>query len=154
DGGGERLQLKLEAGKKLGRRIVVLHPDDRAKLAVKPTPKSDVKPVEVPRRPIEERITIEDPSSSAPGADAFRWFFYASNPPWNATRHSLTNVRTLQKETLIKLRNVYSFFTIYGSIDKFDPAAKRPALSERSELDRWMLDLVGYTTKNMREKLD
>jgi len=154
DGKGERLELKIEVGKKLRRRVVVLHPDDRAKLGAKPTAKTDVKPVEVPWLPADERITVEDPSSSAPGADAFRWFFYASNPPWSNTRHSLSNVRTLQKETLIKLRNVYSFFTIYGSIDRFDPAAPRPALSERSELDRWMLDLVGYTTKSAREKLD
>jgi len=151
---GQRLELKIETAKKLRRRVVVLHPDDRAKLGAKPTAKTDVKPVEVPWLPAEERISLEDPSSSAPGADAFRWFFYASNPPWSNTRHSLSNVRTLQKETLIKLRNVYSFFTIYGSIDRFDPAAPRPALSERSELDRWILDLVGYTTKNVRDKLD
>ncbi len=61
---------------------------------------ADVKPVEVPRLPADERVTIEDPSSPAPGADAFRWFFYASNPPWSNTRHSLSNVRALQKEFL------------------------------------------------------
>ncbi|WP_394820905.1 isoleucine--tRNA ligase [Pendulispora albinea] len=154
DGSGERLELKIEPAKKLRRRVVVLHPDDVKALGATFTAKTDVKPVEVPWLPAGERIVIEDPSSSAPGADAFRWFFYASNPPWSATRHSLTNVRTLQKETLIKLRNVYSFFTIYASIDGFDPDAPRPALSERSELDRWMLDLVGYTTKNVRDKLD
>ncbi|HWL84986.1 MAG TPA: DUF5915 domain-containing protein, partial [Polyangiaceae bacterium] len=152
--GATRLPLKIETSKKLRRRVVVLHPDDRAKLGVTPTAKTDVKPVEVPWLPAEERVTLEDPSSSAPGADAFRWFFFASNPPWSNTRHSLGNVRTLQKETLIKLRNVYSFFTIYGSIDAFDPAKPRPALSERTELDRWILDLVGYTAKNVRDKLD
>ena len=38
------------------------------------------------------------PATPAPGADAFRWFFYASSPPWSTTRHSLSNVRALQKE--------------------------------------------------------
>ena len=37
---------------------------------------------------------LDDP----PGADAFRWFFYASSPPWSNTRHALSNVRALQKE--------------------------------------------------------
>ena len=62
-----------------------------------------------------------------PGADAFRWFFYASSPPWSATRHSLSNVRALQKEFAVKLRNVYSFFTIYANIDGFDPRRRAPA---------------------------
>ena len=90
-------------------------------------------PVDVPRLPAEERVTIDDPATPAPGADAFRWFFFASNPPWTNTRHSLGNVRALQKEFPIKLRNVYSFFTIYANIDDFDPVTEkgRP-ISQRS----------------------
>jgi len=73
------------------------------------------------------------------GADAMRWYFYASNPPWNNTRYSPENVRLGQQEFLVKLRNVYSFFTIYGDIDGFDPrtSPRRPP-SERGLLDRWM----------------
>ena len=58
-----------------------------------------------------------------PGADAFRWFFYSQNPPWNPTRHSLSAVRAAQRELPLKLRNVYAFFTIYAEIDGFDPAS-------------------------------
>ena len=71
------------------------------------------------------------------GADAFRWFFYASNPPWNPTRHSLHGVRATQRELPLKLRNVFAFFTIYADIDGFDPsdeacrAGRRPACSRR-----------------------
>ena len=85
-----------------------------------------MKPVEVPRLPRERaRLASSDPATPAPGADAFRWFFYASSPPWSATRHSLSNVRALQKEFAVKLRNVYSFFTIYANIDGFDPKPGR-----------------------------
>ena len=45
-----------------------------------------------------QRVFVEDPTAPAPGADAFRWFFYASSPPWTNTRHSLSNVRGAQKE--------------------------------------------------------
>ena len=63
-------------------------------------------------------------------------------------------MRATQKDFLVKLRNVYSFFTIYANIDGFSPAAGnadakdvtpaslarstgyRPA-EERSLLDRW-----------------
>ena len=139
-------------GKKMKRRVIVVHEDDRAALGVVPTKRPDVKPVEVPWLAVNERVVLEDPNSPAPGADAFRWFFYASNPPWNATRHSLSNVRALQKETLIKLRNVYSFFTIYANIDSFDPQVGMP--EKRSELDRWLLALLGHTTSKVTAALD
>src|SRR5262249_20987969 len=123
------------------------------------------------RLPEAERVYVEDPSSPAPGADAFRWFFYASSPPWTNTRHSLTNVRAFQKEFVIKLRNVYSFFVIYASIDGFSPATNngtarattpealaksagyRPAKS-RSLLDRWILSELALTTRDVTQALD
>jgi isoleucyl-tRNA synthetase len=92
-----------------------------------------------------------------PGADAFRWFFYASSPPWSNTRHSLKNVRMLQKDFLVKLRNVYSFFTIYANIDGWDPKLPEHqgrALSERPLLDRWLLSELQLTIRNARQALD
>ena len=114
--------------------------------------------MDVPWLPPAERVTVRDPSSPAPGADAFRWFFYASNPPWNATRHSLSNVRALQKEFLVKLRNVFSFFTIYANIDGFDPAGdsgKVPVpIAKRPELDRWILSELAETVAGVTADLD
>jgi isoleucyl-tRNA synthetase len=146
------LDAVVVPGKKMKRRVIVVHEDDRTALGVVPTKTPDVKPVEVPWLAVNERVVLEDPNSPAPGADAFRWFFYASNPPWNATRHSLSNVRALQKETLIKWRNVYSFFTIYANIDRFDPHEKMP--EKRSELDLWLLALLGQTTTKVTAALD
>jgi isoleucyl-tRNA synthetase len=152
-GQGAPRPLVVRAGKGLQRRVVVLHPEDRAALGLEPMPKPDVKPSDVPWLPAAERCVLEDPSTPAPGADAFRWFFYASNPPWSNTRHSLSNVRALQKETLVKLRNVYSFFTIYANIDGFDPSAARIDPEERAEIDRWILSelhlLVDAVTKDL-----
>jgi isoleucyl-tRNA synthetase len=146
-------ELVLQPHKKLRRRVVVLHPSDRAAVGAKPTSVKDVKPVEVPRLPPDERVSVIDPSTPAPGADAFRWFFYASNPPWSNTRHSLSNVRALQKETLVKLRNVYSFFTIYANIDRFDPSVPPADPKKRPELDRWILSelhlLVDAVTRDL-----
>ncbi|HVJ89027.1 MAG TPA: isoleucine--tRNA ligase [Labilithrix sp.] len=150
---GERRELTIQPHKKLRRRVVVLHDKDRAAVGASPTRTKDVKPVEVPRLPNNERVTVFDPMTPAPGADAFRWFFYASNPPWSNTRHSLSNVRALQKETLVKLRNVYSFFTIYANIDGFDPTEPPSEPKKRSEIDRWILSelhlLVDAVTKDL-----
>jgi isoleucyl-tRNA synthetase len=154
------LDLVLRVAKKVRRRLVVLHEDDRAALGVLPTSTTDVMPVAVPRLPAEERVVIEDPSTPAPGADAFRWFFYASSPPWSATRHSLSNVRALQKEFAVKLRNVYSFFTIYANIDGFDPrrgeggGADGGEHVEHVELDRWIRSELALTVRTVIERMD
>jgi isoleucyl-tRNA synthetase len=143
--------FKVSVGKGMRRRVVVLSEHDLSRLGVALTTTRDVKPVEVPRLPVEERLTIEDTSSPAPGADAFRWFFYASNPPWSNTRHSLANVRALQKEFIIKLRNVYSFYVIYANIDGTPPAG---AKSAPTELDRWIRSELALTTRGVASDLD
>jgi isoleucyl-tRNA synthetase len=151
-------KLRVRDAKALPRRVLVLADSDREALGLSCTKTPDVKPVEVPRLPATERATVSDPSTAAPGADAFRWFFYASSPPWNATRHSLANVRALQKEFLVKLRNVYSFFTIYANIDEFDPWGARGmepvSLDRRGEDDRWLLGEVQSSVTAVTKRLD
>jgi len=158
DAPGKTRDVVVQVGKKLRRRVVVLHPTDREALGLAPTKQTDVKPVEVPWLPASERVMLEDPKSPAPGADAFRWFFYAASPPWSATRHSLSNVRALQKEFAVKLRNVYSFFTIYANIDRFDPMDRSLSSTAGSplgnELDRWILGELATTVEQVTRDLD
>ena len=75
--------------------------------------------------------------------------------PGRGKRHSLANVRTIQKEFPLKLRNVYAFFTIYANIDGFDPAkhAGRP-VAERQTLDRWVLSELNLAARAVREHMD
>jgi isoleucyl-tRNA synthetase len=148
--------LTPEANKKLPRRQVILHPDDRARLGLEPAPEATTVAA-VPGLPPGQRLTLALDDVPAPGADAFRWFFYASNPPWNSTRHALANVRTQQKELPIKLRNVYSFFVTYANIDDFDPVrdekAKRP-VEQRALLDRWILSELETTKREVTAHMD
>jgi isoleucyl-tRNA synthetase len=156
-GPGQALDLVVRAGKKLRRRIAVVHPDDRMALGVSATTTPDVLPAGVPRLPAGERVVIEDPATPAPGADAFRWFFYAASPPWSATRHSLSNVRDLQKDFAVKLRNVHSFFTIYARIDGYAPRAKGQApwpLPSLPEIDRWIRGELAVTTREVTARMD
>ncbi len=138
--GGAPRRVQLRVQKSLPRRVVILADDDREALALQHGP-ADVMPVEVPNLPADQRVMVTADGVRAPGADAFRWFFFASNPPWNNTRHSLSNVRALQRELPIKLRNVYAFFITYANIDRFDPvadASSRRPVAQRALLDRWV----------------
>ena len=143
------ISIELHAQKGLPRRVIVFNGAHDATLGVHVTT-PPTKPTDVPRLPADTRVTVK-PKMSAPGADAFRWFFYASNPPWSNTRHSLSNVRQLQKEFLIKLRNVYSFFVIYANIDNFDLKKSR---GKKSELDAWILSELHLTSSGVRTCLD
>jgi isoleucyl-tRNA synthetase len=103
------------------------------------------------------------------GADAMRWYFYSAAPPANPVRFFPQAVKEAQKEFLIKLWNVYSFFTIYANIDGFAPekggypglepedfAARqqRCPAEQRSLLDRWIISELGLTIAAVRKSLD
>ena len=159
------LDVTIKAHKKLRRRVIALSPVDAAKLGVRPTGKPDVLPVEVPSLGGDERVFVEDRATPAPGADAFRWFFYAGSPPWTNTRHSLSNVRDCQKDFLVKLRHVHAFFTIYANIDGYVPRLGEHGDVERfdvskcpenasSELDRWILSELDSTRASVLTALD
>jgi isoleucyl-tRNA synthetase len=151
--GPHRVDLaSLGATKKLPRRVIVLSDSLLAKLGVQASPTLDIKPVEVSRLPAVHRVAVIDPDTPAPGADAFRWFFYASSPPWSNTRHSLSNVRALQKEFLVKLRNTYSFFVIYANIDGWVPGEVAEGVP--TELDRWINSELAQTVRSVTERMD
>jgi isoleucyl-tRNA synthetase len=104
------------------------------------------------------------------GADAMRWYFCSANHPWVNTRFFKKAVGESQREFMMKLLNVYSFFVIYANIDGFEPARgleKFPGLggsfaggenwrppSERAEIDRWMLSELNLAVGKVTASLD
>jgi len=108
------------------------------------------------------------------GADALRWYFFANQPPWTSIRYSEQAIKDSIPEFLLRLWNVYSFFTIYANIDEFDPNERGPQekaagqidastfsdastyrpLSERGELDRWIFSELNATTATVVERMD
>ncbi len=105
------------------------------------------------------------------GADALRWFFFAGQPPWTAIRYREQSIRESIPEFLLRLWNVYSFFSIYAEIDGFDPTVARDAdpeltprglasapsyrpVEERSEIDRWILSELNRTVATVVERMD
>ncbi len=99
--------------------------------------------------------TPPDKILASDGADAMRWYFYAANPPHSNTRYSPEAVRQGEQEFLIKLRNVYAFFTIYANIDGFHPAeTPRRPVAERALLDRWVLSELNLAIRDVTERME
>ncbi len=107
------------------------------------------------------------------GADALRWYFFANQPPWNSILYSERAIRDSIPEFMLRLWNVFSFFTIYaeidgfagpgeietGSLDQLDPeelvqAPTYREYSQRSELDRWILGELASAIDEMTRRMD
>ena len=119
----------------------------KAKVTVKET--VHMNPADIAELGVDGRVLLKAPFA-APGADAFRWLFYASNPPWSNTRLSLKNIREGQREFHIRLRNVHSFFSIYANISDFTPGGE----GETTLLDRWVLGELSRVTDAVTKRMD
>ncbi|MGQ9651822.1 MAG: isoleucine--tRNA ligase, partial [Phycisphaerae bacterium] len=88
------------------------------------------------------------------GADAMRWSMLSGQAPWTGARFKEESIATDQREFLIKLYNVYSFFVIYANIDKWSPAGSKQSAGELGELDRWILAELNQTIADVRASMD
>ena len=133
---GERRSFTVVKAKVSAKETVHLHPDDLASMG------------------LEAQVWVHAPFDP-PGADAFRWLFYAASPAWYNTRLSLRAVRDGQREFLIRLRNVHQFFTIYANMAGFDPTQPAPrAVGERCMLDRWVLHELDRVIERVSRFMD
>ena len=87
------------------------------------------------------------------GADAVRWYFYASAAPWLPSRFSHEAVSELQRKYMGTLWNTYAFFVLYANIDNFDPKQVKGPV-KLTVMDRWVLSKLNTLIKTVDENLD
>jgi isoleucyl-tRNA synthetase len=87
------------------------------------------------------------------GADATRWYFYASVAVGNEYRFDTSAVQDVVRRFLLILWNTYAFFANYARLDDFKPVATLP-MGERSLLDRWLLSELAAVIKEVETSLD
>ena len=111
--------------------------------------------VKMPRAKMSKHLgNVVDPWSvlDDQGADAVRWYFYASAAPWLPTRFSGELVSEMQRKFMGTLWNTYAFFTLYASIDGYDPALKADP-KDFSLMDRWALSKLNELVRFVDEGL-
>ncbi|MBA7470386.1 Isoleucine--tRNA ligase [subsurface metagenome] len=87
------------------------------------------------------------------GADALRWYFFTATQPGNARRFSEQLISEVNRQFLLTLWNVYSFFVTYANIDKYNPASKVDQL-EPSMLDRWIISQLNQLIADVDAALE
>jgi isoleucyl-tRNA synthetase len=97
------------------------------------------------------------------GADAFRWYYLASQQPWAGYRFSVETVGESVRQFLLTLWNTCAFYVLYANAEGIDPADPPAAPCQDAyaapggpaeRLDRWAVSRLEATTATVREALD
>lgn len=73
------------------------------------------------------------------GPDATRWYMITNAQPWDNLRFDADGITEVQRKFFGTLYNTYNFFALYANIDGFSYSEPEVPVSERPELDRWVL---------------
>ena len=87
------------------------------------------------------------------GADSVRWYMFMASDPGDQKRFSERLVAEAQRSYVNTLWNVYSFFVLYANLDRPD-LANAPTVSERPEMDRWLLARLEETVRDVTTALE
>lgn len=85
------------------------------------------------------------------GPDATRWYMISNANPWDNLKFDLEGIAEVRRKFFGTLYNTYSFFTLYANIDNFSYAEADIPLSERPEIDRWILSELHTLIKSVDE---
>jgi isoleucyl-tRNA synthetase len=86
-------------------------------------------------------------------ADLIRWMYCRHNPAANINFGPAPAEEVRSKFTM-KLWNVYAFFCNYARLDGFDPTVPPLPVSQRTDLDRWILSDLQHLVRAARTQID
>jgi isoleucyl-tRNA synthetase len=83
------------------------------------------------------------------GADATRWYMIANANPWDNLKFDIEGIAEVRRKFFGTLYNTYSFFALYANIDNFTHSEPEIALTERPEIDQWIISELNTLVKNV-----
>ena len=88
------------------------------------------------------------------GADATRWYLVTNASPWDNLKFDIEGIREVQRKFFGTLYNTYQFFALYANVDGFSYAEAPIPVSQRPEIDRWILSSLNTLVKKVTEAMD
>ncbi|NND10904.1 MAG: isoleucine--tRNA ligase [Flavobacteriaceae bacterium] len=85
------------------------------------------------------------------GPDATRWYMISNANPWDNLKFDLDGIIEVKRKFFGTLYNTYSFFSLYTNLDGFNYSEPEIPLTERPELDRWILSELHSLIKKVDE---
>ena len=86
--------------------------------------------------------------------DATRWYMITNAQPWDNLKFDEEGITEVQRKFFGTLYNTYSFFAMYANIDGFNYREKEIFISERPEIDRWIISRLNTLIKEVQEAFD
>jgi isoleucyl-tRNA synthetase len=94
-----------------------------------------------------------DEAAERIGSDPMRWLFCRHNPV-NNLNFGYGPVEEIRNKVILKLWNTYAFFCNYARLDGFDPTTPAVPVSERTDLDRWILSDLTLLMQTARREFE
>ncbi|GAB6012169.1 isoleucine--tRNA ligase [Viscerimonas tarda] len=83
------------------------------------------------------------------GSDPLRWYMITNASPWDNLKFDMNGLEEVKRKFFGTLYNTYSFFALYANVDKFSFAENTIPVSERPEIDRWIISLLNTLIKEV-----
>lgn len=88
------------------------------------------------------------------GADPVRWYMISNASPWDNLKFDTAGIQEVSRKLFSTIYNTYSFFALYANVDGFTGEEPIIPVSERPEIDRWILSLLNTLVKDVTEALE
>ncbi len=88
------------------------------------------------------------------GPDATRWYLITNSQPWDNLKFDVDGIEEIRRKFFGTLYNTYAFFSLYANIDGFCYSEPEIPISERPEIDRWILSELNSLIKQADEYYD
>ena len=85
------------------------------------------------------------------GSDPLRWYLITNAQPWDNLKFDISGVDEVKRKFFGTLYNTYSFFALYANIDNFSYAEADIPVSQRPEIDRWIISLLNSLVKEVKK---
>jgi isoleucyl-tRNA synthetase len=88
------------------------------------------------------------------GADATRWYLITNASPWDSLKFDVEGIKEVQRKFFGTLYNTYQFFALYANVDVFAFKEAYIPLTERPEIDQWILSALNSVVKRAEQYFD
>jgi isoleucyl-tRNA synthetase len=88
------------------------------------------------------------------GADATRWYLITNASPWDSLKFDEAGIQEVQRKFFGTLYNTYQFFALYANVDGFEYGENIIPVSDRPELDQWIISCLNSLVQKVTENLD
>ncbi|RPH33822.1 MAG: isoleucine--tRNA ligase [Bacteroidales bacterium] len=85
------------------------------------------------------------------GSDPLRWYMITNSQPWDNLKFDIEGVDEVKRKFFGTLYNTYSFFALYANIDGFTYSEAEIPVSERPEIDRWVISLLNTLIQEVED---